>query len=115
MRPKRTDAVSEIATTDKFRMLSGHQQYLPKSLCGQIAGLRDYLVEGKCDPQDGVVARKSAVTAIVDTFVAQIKRREHPHGATEVLLGQSACLLRHRLEANVIDRRKEGSKTPDQQ
>ena len=79
-----------------------------------MTGLRHHFFDGECDPQNGVVARKSAVTAIVDALVAQIKRREHPHGATEVLPGQSARLLRHLLEASVIDRRKEGRKTPDQ-
>jgi hypothetical protein len=50
---------------------------------------------------------EAAVAAVIDAFVREIKRREQPHRAAEVLSRQRLRVLRERLELAVGFRRNE--------
>ena len=114
MRRERPDAIGKIAAVDKLRMLPCHQKHLPKSLRRKMPRFGDHLLDRQRDAQDGVVARKTAIAAIVDALIAQVERREHSHRASEVWQGQLARLLRHPFELRVIGRLEERRKTPQQ-
>ena len=54
-----------------------------------------HLIGLKRDTQNRVIARKPAVTAIVDALIGKIERREESHGASEILQSERSRPLRH--------------------
>src|SRR5713101_5084 len=63
-----------------------------------MAGFCDDFIGTERDAQDRVIARKTAVAAIVNAFVRKINRREEAHRAAEILQCERARSLRHRLQ-----------------
>ena len=59
---------------------------------------RDDFVDVERDAQNRIVAREAAISAIVDAFVGEIKRREEPHRPAKILQRERARSLRHRFE-----------------
>ena len=111
MRAQSPDAVRQIISTNELRMFTRYQEHLTKSLGRQMPCLGDDFIDPKSDAQNRIVAREATVTAVVDAFVAQIKRGKHPHRASEILPGQLARFLRYLLETRVVQRCKERGKT----
>src|SRR5436309_15360355 len=69
-------AVPQVAAGYKFWMLTRHQQEVAEALTLHGARLLNDFIERESDAQDGVVARKAAVLAIVDTLIRQVERSE---------------------------------------
>ena len=95
-------------------MLARDEQHLAESLGREMPCLGHHLLDGESDAQDWVIARKTAVTAVVDALIAQIERRKHPHGAAEILPGHLARLLCDAFELRVVIRLDQGRETPQQ-
>src|SRR5437764_1929683 len=101
IRPKSAHAIGQICPTNELRVLSRDEQDLAKSRARQMTALCDDLIDTEGHAQDGIVPGKAAVAAIVDAFVREIKRREKTHGASEILQGQFARLLRQIFELRI--------------
>ena len=71
-------------------MFAGDEEDVAKALFEQRPGFAADFVNGQRDAEDGVVARETAVFAVVDAFVGQIEGREKPDDFAEALLGQLA-------------------------
>ena len=55
-------------------------------------------IQVECDPKNRIIARETAIPAVVDAFVGKIERREQPHCASKILQSERARSLRHRFE-----------------
>ena len=73
-------------------MLAGDEQNVAETLFLQRLRFLPHFIERERDAQNRIVARKTAVGAIVDALVGKIERREQPDGFAETL-------LRHRVRA----------------
>ena len=94
----RTDgphASFEITVGNEFRMLARHEQDVPETFRREVPRLRDDLRDRQRDPQDRVVARETAIFAVVNALVGQIQRREQSHRAPEMLPRQCLRTRRH--------------------
>ena len=96
---QRRNAFSQVTAGDKFRMFACDEKDVAKTLCRQRARLAHDFVHGKRDAQNGIVARESAILAVVDALVGKIKRREESNHFPEPLpgerLGASAQVFEH--------------------
>src|SRR5262245_9517216 len=66
---KHPRAFAEIIATHKFGMLARNEQDLAKSLPRQMLRFGNDLIDIECDTQDGIIARETAILAIVDALV----------------------------------------------
>ena len=82
-------------------MLPGHEQDLPETLLREMPRFGHHLIGRKGDAQNRVIARKSAVPAIVDALIGKIERREEPHGAAEILQSERSRPLGHCFQLRV--------------
>src|SRR5262249_2220694 len=74
----------------------------------------DHLVHVKCDAKNRVIARETAIPAIVDAFVGKIERSEQAHCPSKILQRQCARSSRHRFELLVGFRRNQALEPFDQ-
>jgi hypothetical protein len=88
-------------------MFAGNEKDLTETLFLKIARLCHHFLDAESDAQDRIVPRETAIAAIVDAFVRQIKRRKQPHGATEMPEGERTRRLRHRFQLRIGLRRDE--------
>src|SRR4029077_9779000 len=65
------------------------------------------LADTERDAQNRVVARKAAVTAVVDALIRKIKRCKKAHRASEILQSKSPRSLRHRFKIDIRLRRNQ--------
>jgi hypothetical protein len=72
-----------------------------------VFGLAGDFVEFEGDPQDGVLAGKSTVSARIDALVGKIKRGKKPHRTTEIPSGECGRFARHARKCVVGDRSQE--------
>src|SRR4029078_4579559 len=86
------------AVPRKFWVLTRDQKNLPKSLASKIPRFGDHFVDIKRDAKDGIVARETAIPAIIDAFVGKIQRSKQTHGAAKILQRKRARSLRHCFE-----------------
>src|SRR5205823_3266827 len=77
---KRAHALGEITATHKLRMLARNKKDLAKSLPREMLCFGHDLIDGKCDAQDRIIPRETAILTIVDAFVGKIERRKEAHG-----------------------------------
>ena len=85
---------------------------MTKSLARKMPRLRRHLLDRERDAQYRIVARESAVTTVVDAFVAQVERREHPHRPAKIAPGEEPGLLRQLLELPVVVRLYQPGESP---
>src|SRR6185437_6971884 len=85
MRSKRANALDKIVAPREFRVLASDQKNLTKSLTRQMLSFGDDLIEIQGDAKNRIIARKTAILAVVDAFIGEIQRREQPHRASEIL------------------------------
>jgi len=93
-------------------MLARHEENVPESFGRQMSPFRHDLFDAQRDAQDRIIARKPAVTAVVDALVRQIERREQPHRSAEILEGVRMRLLRERFQLRVRFRQNEVAEPP---
>lgn len=63
------DAFLQVAVRDEFRVLAGDEKKVAEAQIVQVFCLRDHLGHREGGAEDGVVARKAAVLAVVDALV----------------------------------------------
>lgn len=66
-------------------MLARNKKDLAKPLPREILRFGHHFIDGKCDAQDRIIPRETAVLTIVDAFVGKIERCKEPHGPPKVL------------------------------
>ena len=79
-------------------MLARYEKNLAKSLAGEMLRFGNDFIDAKRDAKDRIIARETAIPAIVDAFIGKIERREQPHRASKILQSEQARSLRHRFE-----------------
>ena len=65
-------------------MLSGDEEKITKSLLVKVLSLSDHLLGGEGGAEDGVVARKAAIGAVVHAFVGDIKGGKKANSLSEM-------------------------------
>src|SRR4029077_3244900 len=98
----------------KLRMLACNKKDLPKSLPRQMLHFGHHLIDGKCDAQDRIIPRETAILTIVDAFVGKIERCKEPHGSPKILQCERAGSLRHRFKILIGFQGNQMFKTLDQ-
>jgi hypothetical protein len=83
---QRGDAIAQVMVRDKFRMFAGDEQQIAEALRPDSLRLAFDFVERQRHAQDRIVARKTAVSAIVDALIGQVERGEHADDLAEPLL-----------------------------
>ncbi len=83
-------------------MFARHQKQVPKSFAFEVASFLEngFYLEG--DPENGIVSRKSAVSAIIDAFIGEVERGKQADRVAKVAPGEGLTLLRHILEARIL-------------
>jgi hypothetical protein len=66
-----------------------------------MPGFPENLVETEGDSQDRVIARETAIPAVVNALVRQVERRKQAHGAAEIPGRQRARSLRELLKLSI--------------
>src|SRR6185436_19365793 len=79
-------------------MLARHKKDLAKSLPREMLRFGHNFIDGKCDAQDWIIPRETAILTIVDAFVGKIERCKKPHGPPKIFQCERAGSLRHRFE-----------------
>jgi len=79
-------------------MLTGDEKDLPKSLTSEMPRFRDHFVDVERDAKNRIVARETAVPAVVDAFIGKIERSEEAHRPAKILERERARCLRHSFE-----------------
>jgi hypothetical protein len=73
-----------------------------------------HFIDGKCDAQDRIIPRETAIPAIIDAFVGKIERCKEPHGPPKILQCERARSLRHGFKFPIGLRRNQMLKALDQ-
>src|ERR671927_357576 len=88
-------------------MLACDEQHTPKTLIKKRSGFVTHFVDRKRDPQDRILARKTAVAAGIDTFVRDVKWRKQANHFAETLLGNCLRAAAEQLEMFLRYRRNQ--------
>jgi len=80
---EKAQAVLEVAVRDKLGVLAGDEEEISEAEFPQVKGFAGDLCGRERGAEDGIVARESAVTAVIDALVGKVKRCEEAHGAAE--------------------------------
>ena len=70
-------------------MFAGDEENVAKALAGEFTGFAADFIDAERDAQDGIVARKAAIFAVIDALVGEIKRSEEANDFSEALLGEA--------------------------
>src|SRR6266705_2486830 len=79
-------------------MLARNKKDLAKSLPREMLRFGHNFIDGKCDAQDRIIPRETAILTIVDAFVGKIERCKEAHGPSKILQCERAGSLRHGFE-----------------
>ena len=79
-------------------MLAGYEKDLAKSLTSEMLRFGDDFIDVERNAKDRIVARETAIPAIVDALVGKIKRSEEAHRPPKILQRERARKLCHRFE-----------------
>src|SRR4030095_15416420 len=82
---ERPHEFGEIIAAHKFGMLARDEKDLAKSLASEMLRFDDDFIHVERDAKDGIVARKTAVAAIVNAFIGKIQRSKQPHCPSKIL------------------------------
>lgn len=99
--------VLEVAVGDELGVFAGDEEEVAEPLGVQVASFLEDLLGGEGGAQDGVVARESAVGAVVNTLVGHVKRGEESDCFSEVSARDLCGLAGERLELSVVGGRDE--------
>jgi hypothetical protein len=91
----------EIAVRHELWMLACHQKDVSESQIVKMFGLCNDLRDGKSGAENGIVARKPAILAVIHTLVGEVERGEKSHRFAEVSACQGLALTGHTLELSV--------------
>ena len=83
---QRGDAIPEVIIGNELRMFPRNEQDVAEALFLECQRLTFDFLQRQRHAQDWVIARKTAVLAIVDAFVGKVERREHPDDLAKPLL-----------------------------
>lgn len=97
-RLQRVEAVLQVAVGDKLRVLAGDQQDIPEAEAVEVTRFSDDLVHGEGRPENGGIARETAVFAVVHALVGDVERREEAHRFPEMAARHLLALPRERFE-----------------
>jgi len=97
-------AFLHIPVGNELGMLPGHQQDAAQPQAVQVAGLLHHFIHRKRGADNGIIPGKTAVLAIIDAFVGQVNGGEQADGPAEMQPRQTPALLRHLLQAGVVNR-----------
>src|SRR5881394_608731 len=76
IRSERPNAFGEIVAASKFWVLARDKKNLTKSLTREMLRFGDDFIDIKCDAKDRIIARETAIPAVVNAFVGKIQRSE---------------------------------------
>src|SRR5947199_9338758 len=79
-------------------MLAGYEKDLAKSLTSEMLRFGDDFIDVERNAKDRIVARETAIPAIVDALVGKIKRSEEAHRPPKILQRDRARKLCHRFK-----------------
>ena len=82
-------------------MLAGNEKNLPKSLTREMLRFGNHFIHVERDPKNWIIARETAIPAIVDAFVGKIERSEQPHRASKILKRERTRSLRHYFKLSI--------------
>src|SRR5947207_9764993 len=85
MRRERPNAFGEIVAASKFWVLARDKKNLTKSLTREMLRFGDDFIDIKCDAKDRIIARETAIPAVVNAFVGKIQRSEQTHRTSKIL------------------------------
>ena len=88
------NTIGEVTVGDKLRVFTSDEEDVAKAFGGQVTRLLDHGSDIEGDAEDGIIARKSAVGAIIDAFIGKVERGEKPDGFTKVTPGDGCRTLR---------------------
>src|SRR6058998_3298718 len=95
-------------------MFTGNEKDLTKPLVREMTRFGKDFIDREGDAKNRVVARETAIAAVIDAFVRKIHRREQTHGPSEILQGERARGLGHRLQRRVGFWRDQLLKSPNE-
>ncbi len=96
--PQNSNALAQVIIADELRMFAGNEEQIAEPGFGEMSRFAQDFLNRESEAQDRVLAREAAVTAAVDALVREIKRREEPHGAAEMLKRERARAGGHSVE-----------------
>src|SRR5206468_3109086 len=83
---ERPHAVRQVTGRDKLRVFAGNQQDAAETLVPKRSRFAQHFVDGKSYAENWVIARETAVLAVVDALVGKIERRKEANNFAEPLL-----------------------------
>ena len=83
---QRGDAIAEVSGGNEFGMFAGAEEDVAEPRAREFVGFAADFIEAEGDAEDGVIARETAILAVVDAFVGEVKRCEKANDFTETLL-----------------------------
>src|SRR5438093_5499091 len=95
-------------------MLARNKKDLAKSLPREMLRFGHNFIDGKCDAQDRIIPRETAILTIVDAFVRKIERRKEAHGPSKILQCERVGSLRHGFKFLIRFRENQMLKALDQ-
>src|SRR5207249_11538410 len=113
-RCKSAHAFDEIIATNEFWMLARNQKDLAKSLTREMLRFGNNLINIKCDAQDRIIPRETAILTIVDAFVRKIEGCKEAHGPSKILQCERVGSLRHGFKFLIRFRENQMLKALDQ-
>ncbi len=82
------DGLGEVIAGDEAGVFTGDEEDIAEALALEGVGFAEDLLEGKGDPEDGVITGEAAVAAIVDALVGEVKGGEEADDSAEALSGE---------------------------
>src|SRR5437899_7760276 len=95
-------------------MLACNKKDLAKSLPREILRFGHNFIDAKCDAQDRIIPRETAILTIVDAFVGKIEGCKKAHCPPKILQCERAGSLRHGFEFLIRFRGNQMLKALDQ-
>jgi hypothetical protein len=92
------DALPKIIVGNKLGMFTGYEKNVPETLVEKGLSFAANFINGKSDAENRVVAGETAVFAVVDALVREVKGREEAYDFAEALTGQLLGTAAHRFE-----------------
>ena len=93
-------------------MFPGYEEDIAEAEIVEVFGLRDNLWNTQSGSQNWVIPGKSAVLAVIHTFVGEVEWGEEPHGLAKVAAGKVLALLGHFLQFPVASSFQQFPKAP---
>ncbi len=89
------DALLEVSIGNKLGVFACNEEDISESQRVEVLGFGYNLGNGEGGAKDGVVSGKSAVLAVINAFIGEVKGGEEAHRLAKVLVGEGLALLGH--------------------